>query len=78
MFEAFHNIEEKSKAGNRFAVEVLKSWAEGEWFLSKPEVPEKNSIKDFKVGVVKQTPTTCCLHQMRGVDQIFLCMPWQC
>ncbi|NQT79800.1 MAG: bifunctional aconitate hydratase 2/2-methylisocitrate dehydratase [Candidatus Aminicenantes bacterium] len=29
--------------------EVLVSWANGDWFLSKPQMPEKMSVKVFKV-----------------------------
>ena len=48
MFDAFHDVVEKSKS-NKFAMEVLKSWAAAEWFTSKPEVPEKIEITVFKV-----------------------------
>jgi aconitate hydratase 2/2-methylisocitrate dehydratase len=34
---------------NRFAEEVLKSWAEGEWFLKAPEFPRRLELKVFKV-----------------------------
>ncbi|HEY7886028.1 MAG TPA: aconitate hydratase B, partial [Cellvibrionaceae bacterium] len=37
MFDAFHDVEEKAKAGNAQAHEVLQSWADGEWFTSKPK-----------------------------------------
>src|SRR5690606_18646114 len=39
VFDAFHDIEEKAKAGNANARAVLQSWADAEWFTSKPEVP---------------------------------------
>lgn len=32
-----------------YAEEVLKSWAEAEWFLSKPALPEKMTLTVFKV-----------------------------
>jgi len=34
---------------NPFALSVLKSWAEGGWFLSKPAFPESLTLKVFKV-----------------------------
>ena len=40
MFDAFHDVVEKSKS-NKFAMDVLKSWAAAEWFTNKPKVPEK-------------------------------------
>ena len=49
MFDAFHDVEEKHKAGNKFATEVLESWAEGEWFTSRPDLAEKITYSVFKV-----------------------------
>lgn len=49
MFDAFHDVEEKAKAGNSFAQAVLESWAEGEWFTSRPELAEKITVSVFKV-----------------------------
>ena len=34
---------------NRFAKDVLTSWAKGEWFLSRPEFPDKFILKVYKV-----------------------------
>lgn len=50
MFEAFYDVEAKAKAGNKEAQRVMKSWAEGEWFTSKPEVPKKITVTVFKVS----------------------------
>ncbi|TXI48967.1 MAG: bifunctional aconitate hydratase 2/2-methylisocitrate dehydratase [Lysobacter sp.] len=49
MFDAFHDVEEKAKAGNANAKAVLQSWADAEWFTSKPEVPASLTITVFKV-----------------------------
>tara|TARA_Y100000034_G_scaffold136802_1_gene215927 strand:- start:3048 stop:5708 length:2661 start_codon:yes stop_codon:yes gene_type:complete len=49
MFDAFYDVEEKAKAGNKYAQQVIESWAHAEWFISKPEVPEKMSVTVFKV-----------------------------
>ncbi len=49
MFDAFYDVEEKAKSGNEFAKRVMISWAEAEWFLSKPPVPEKVTLTVFKV-----------------------------
>ena len=49
MFDAFHDVEEKAKAGNANAKAVLQSWADAEWFTSKPEVPESLTVTVFKV-----------------------------
>jgi aconitate hydratase 2/2-methylisocitrate dehydratase len=50
IFDAFHDVEEKAKAGNSFAQQVLQSWADAEWFLSRPAVPEKINVTVFKVS----------------------------
>ncbi len=49
MFDAFYDVEEKAKAGNAFAQQVLQSWADAEWFLSKPQLQEKITLTVFKV-----------------------------
>ncbi|HHC7363206.1 TPA: bifunctional aconitate hydratase 2/2-methylisocitrate dehydratase [Vibrio parahaemolyticus] len=49
MFDAFYDVEEKAKAGNAHAQEVLQSWADAEWFLSKPKLEEKITLTVFKV-----------------------------
>merc|ERR1719230_348460 len=49
MFDAKFDVEAKMKAGNKHAEKVMKSWAEAEWFTSKPKVPEKYSLCVFKV-----------------------------
>ncbi len=48
VFDAFHDVVEKSKS-NPNAKRVLESWANAEWFTSKPELPEKLTITVFKV-----------------------------
>ncbi|TDF39378.1 bifunctional aconitate hydratase 2/2-methylisocitrate dehydratase [Alteromonadaceae bacterium M269] len=49
MFDAFHDVEDKVKAGNKYAKEVMESWAEGEWFTSRADLPEKITATVFKV-----------------------------
>nr|WP_132678567.1 bifunctional aconitate hydratase 2/2-methylisocitrate dehydratase [Pseudomonas aeruginosa] len=49
MFDAFHDVAERAKKGNAAAKSVLQSWADGEWFKAKPEVPEKLTLTVFKV-----------------------------
>jgi aconitate hydratase 2/2-methylisocitrate dehydratase len=49
MFDAFHDVKEKADAGNNFAKAVMQSWADAEWFLEKPAVAEKITVKVFKV-----------------------------
>ncbi|EGR0391263.1 bifunctional aconitate hydratase 2/2-methylisocitrate dehydratase [Vibrio vulnificus] len=49
MFDVFYDVEEKAKAGNQYAQQVLQSWADAAWFLSKPELAEKITLTVFKV-----------------------------
>ncbi|GAB4348179.1 MAG: bifunctional aconitate hydratase 2/2-methylisocitrate dehydratase [Gammaproteobacteria bacterium] len=49
MFDAFHDVAEKAKAGNAHAQAVMESWANGEWFTSRPELAEKITVTVFKV-----------------------------
>ena len=49
MFDSFHDVQEKAEKGNKYAQEVLQSWADAEWFTSRAKVPEKITVTVFKV-----------------------------
>ena len=49
MFDQFHDVQEKSQKGNAFAKAVVQSWADAEWFTSRPEVPQSLKLSVFKV-----------------------------
>ena len=49
MFDQFHDVKEKADKGNSFAKDVMQSWADAEWFTSRPEVPESITLTVFKV-----------------------------
>ncbi|MFD1805460.1 bifunctional aconitate hydratase 2/2-methylisocitrate dehydratase [Pasteurella oralis] len=49
MFDNFHDVAEKAKKGNSFAQQVLQSWADAEWYLSRPKLDEKITVTVFKV-----------------------------
>ena len=49
MFDYFNDVATKAKAGNAKAQEVMKSWADAEWFTSRPEVEKKITVTVFKV-----------------------------
>ncbi|MEM7564405.1 MAG: bifunctional aconitate hydratase 2/2-methylisocitrate dehydratase [Pseudomonadota bacterium] len=49
VFDAFHDVVEKSEAGNQHARQVLESWANAEWFTSKPVLADKITVSVFKV-----------------------------
>ncbi|KWT90256.1 MULTISPECIES: bifunctional aconitate hydratase 2/2-methylisocitrate dehydratase [unclassified Variovorax] len=50
MFDQFHDVKEKADKGNANAKAVLQSWADAEWFTSRPEVPQSLTITVFKVS----------------------------
>ena len=50
MFDQFHDVKEKADKGNKLALSVLQSWAQGEWFTSRPEVPKSITVSIFKVA----------------------------
>jgi aconitate hydratase 2/2-methylisocitrate dehydratase len=49
MFDQFHDVKEKADKGNAFAKAVLQSWADAEWFTSRPEVPQSITVSILKV-----------------------------
>src|SRR5512133_848649 len=50
MFDQFHDVKELADKGNANAKAVLQSWADGEWFTSRPEVPASIKLTIFKVA----------------------------
>jgi aconitate hydratase 2/2-methylisocitrate dehydratase len=48
VFDAFHDVAEKSDAGNQHAKAVMQSWADAEWFTSNDAVPESVKVAVFK------------------------------
>jgi aconitate hydratase 2/2-methylisocitrate dehydratase len=49
VFDAFHDVVAKSEAGNAHARQVLESWANADWFTSKPPLADKITVTVFKV-----------------------------
>ena len=48
VFDAFHDVAEKSDSGNKFALDVMNSWADAEWFTSNDAVPQSIKVIVFK------------------------------
>lgn len=48
VYDAFNDVVAKSKS-NANAMQVMKNWAEGTWFTSRPEMPEEVTVTVFKV-----------------------------
>ncbi len=49
MFDAFHDVADKAKAGNANAQAIMQSWADAEWFLRRKALPEEIKLTVFKV-----------------------------
>jgi aconitate hydratase 2/2-methylisocitrate dehydratase len=49
VYDAFNDVEELHKAGNIHATEVMTSWANAEWFSSKPELASEITVTVYKV-----------------------------
>jgi aconitate hydratase 2/2-methylisocitrate dehydratase len=50
VFDAFHDVKDKADKGNTHARAILQSWADAEWFTSRPTVPESLTLTVFKVN----------------------------
>src|SRR5690606_38306313 len=49
VYDAFDDVAALAKAKNAAAKRVLESWANAEWFTSRPPIPETIRVKVFKV-----------------------------
>ena len=50
MFDYFHDVKELADKGVATAKGVMQSWADAEWFTSRPEVPKSMTLTVFKVS----------------------------
>ena len=49
MFDAFYDVKDKADAGNKYAKQVVQSWADAEWFTCKDKLADKVTVTVFKV-----------------------------
>ncbi len=49
VYDAFDDVAALAKAKNAAAKKVVESWANGEWFTSRPGIPERIEVKVFRV-----------------------------
>lgn len=49
VYDAYHDVVEKAET-NDYAKRVLQSWAEAEWFTSRPKLEDKITLTVFKVA----------------------------
>ncbi|WP_245269125.1 bifunctional aconitate hydratase 2/2-methylisocitrate dehydratase [Rhodomicrobium udaipurense] len=50
VFDYFHDVKERAERGNANAKAIMQSWADAEWFTSRPEVPASLTVTVFKVN----------------------------
>ena len=50
MFDYANDVIGKAKAGHALAATVVRSWADAEWFTSRPALPEVVTVTVFKVN----------------------------
>ena len=49
MFDYFNDVRRQGQGRQRQGQEVMQSWADAEWFTSRPEVEQKITVTVFKV-----------------------------
>ncbi len=49
VYDSFNDVKNLMDEGNAFAKEVIESWANAEWFLSKDPIPEEMTLTVFQV-----------------------------
>lgn len=49
MFDFFNDVAARAEAGNAHASAVVRSWADAEWFTSRPQVAQKITVSVFRV-----------------------------
>ena len=49
MFDAFHDVQEKMRAGNAHAKQLIESWANADWFTARPALPQEIRCVVFNV-----------------------------
>ncbi len=49
VYDAFHDVQDLIGQGNPYARQVMESWANGDWFTRRPQLPEAITVTVFKV-----------------------------
>jgi aconitate hydratase 2 / 2-methylisocitrate dehydratase len=49
VYDAFHDVQELAENGQVYAQQVMQSWADAEWFTSRPGLAEAITVTVFKV-----------------------------
>jgi len=49
VYDAFNDVKDLMDAGNKYAKEVIESWANAEWFTNKPALEEEITLTVYKI-----------------------------
>ncbi|MBF2001563.1 MAG: bifunctional aconitate hydratase 2/2-methylisocitrate dehydratase [Synechococcales cyanobacterium M58_A2018_015] len=49
VYDAFYDVQELAESGNVYAQQVMQSWADAEWFVKRPPLPDAITVTVFKV-----------------------------
>jgi aconitate hydratase 2 / 2-methylisocitrate dehydratase len=49
VYDAYHDVQELAENGHPYAKQVMQSWADAEWFTSRPTLAEAITVTVFKV-----------------------------
>jgi aconitate hydratase 2/2-methylisocitrate dehydratase len=49
VYDAFNDVKKLMDGGNGYAKSIIESWANGEWFTSKPEIEKEITVTVYKV-----------------------------
>ena len=49
VYDALHDVQDLAQGGNANAQRVLQSWADADWFTTRPSLPEAITVTVFKV-----------------------------
>ena len=78
MFDYFHDVQEKAEKGNAHAKAVLQSWADAEWFTSRPGGAASASPSPSSRSPARPTPTTSRRRPTPGAAPTSRCTRWRC
>jgi aconitate hydratase 2 / 2-methylisocitrate dehydratase len=49
VYDAYHDVQELAESGQPYAKQVMQSWADADWFTSRPTLAEAITVTVFKV-----------------------------
>ncbi|MGB7402882.1 MAG: bifunctional aconitate hydratase 2/2-methylisocitrate dehydratase [Arcobacter sp.] len=49
VYDSFNDVKDLADSGNKYAKEIIESWANGEWFTNKPALEEEITLTVYKI-----------------------------